>query len=528
MKKIFFLLLVLPLSVSRSIAQDNYLDSMKQLINAGKDDTLKALRLVKVGSRFTYSKPDSGLAYAKNGLALSQKLNYSYGEALAYNLIGSCLSQLGDFAGALSFSFKALDFFKRYNIPGGIILATEAIGTSYRNEGDYRQALKYLFKANNLTKALPDSAYVELPNFFFEYKADGLSFQSSEIGFCYLTINPDSALFYAKRSSTIIEEIKLPWVYPLIVIGNAFEAKNQLDSALHYYRLGFSLLPFINAANDAADVHIGIANVFKKKGLYDSCIFYAKKGLELCRTGSYERGVYDVTGILASVYENVDPAQSIKYYKLNKAAYDRLFNQEKTREAQSFAFNEQLHQQELEQKLEQADIVYRNRLNIYVLLAGLVILIIVAGGLWRRNVFKQKSYALLQKQKQETDNQKQKVEKTLEELKSTQAQLIQSEKMASLGELTAGIAHEIQNPLNFVNNFSEVNKELLQELEQEMNSGNIGEAKAITHEIKDNEEKINHHGKRADAIVKGMLQHSRTTTGEKQPTDINTLAGEYL
>jgi len=131
-------------------------------------------------------------------------------------------------------------------------------------------------------------------------------------------------------------------------------------------------------------------------------------------------------------------------------------------------------------------------------------------------------------QKEEIAVQRDNLEQTLIELKSTQAQLIQSEKMASLGELTAGIAHEIQNPLNFVNNFSDVNTELIGELEQEAHNGNMDEVKIIAKDIKDNEEKINHHGKRADAIVKNMLQHSRKSTGQKELTDINALADEYL
>lgn len=128
----------------------------------------------------------------------------------------------------------------------------------------------------------------------------------------------------------------------------------------------------------------------------------------------------------------------------------------------------------------------------------------------------------------ELQAQTEELKHALDELRTTQAQLIQAEKMASLGELTAGIAHEIQNPLNFVNNFSEVSNELIDEMNIELEKGDIEEAKAIAADVKQNLEKITHHGKRADSIVKGMLQHSRKSTGQKEPVDINALADEYM
>ncbi len=205
---------------------------------------------------------------------------------------------------------------------------------------------------------------------------------------------------------------------------------------------------------------------------------------------------------------------------------DSLNNVEKnkTNQYQNSNLNEQIRLRETEKERIQ----FENKVRIYALLAGIVVFMLIAFLFYRSNLHRKKANDLLQKQKEEIEIQKKNVEGTLVELKSTQAQLIQSEKMASLGELTAGIAHEIQNPLNFVNNFSDVNKELIGELKEEIKKGNIEDVNAIADDIEASEEKINHHGKRADAIVKGMLQHSRSSTGQKELTDINALADEYL
>jgi two-component system, NtrC family, sensor kinase len=248
--------------------------------------------------------------------------------------------------------------------------------------------------------------------------------------------------------------------------------------------------------------------------------------------------LYALVGDYKTAYESEISAKSVKD-EIAKSSTDQMIKQ--------LQFDFELSQKEAEIELLQKDTelknaaVYNQRIVIFAAFAGLVMFAFISVSLFRNNLSKKKANELLQAQKEEIYTQREKVELALNQLKSTQAQLIQSEKMASLGELTSGIAHEIKNPLNFVNNFSEVSYDLLVEIQalrsqqKEQNQSSVSEEMEkdtledeLLEDIKANLEKITRHGRRADAIVQGMLEHSKFGFGEKESTDLNKLSNEFL
>jgi signal transduction histidine kinase len=512
---IIFIILLYTKSV---LAQDHEKDSLLMLISKAKEDTTKVNLLYQLSNlNFGTFDADSAFLLAQQGLNLAQSIGYKKGEMNCKRSLAFSAWVLGDFATAVKLGYSVLEYNISVKDTESIIISYGVLINSYRDEGDYRESLKILSKSNGIVKSWKECEWCSV-----WYAAIGSNY--------YGLKNFDSALYYLNLA--LPYPINHAYGWTLLITGRTQEKKNNNIAALDYFKQSIKALLLENNLKDLAGAYSSIADFYEKEGQTDSAIYYGNQALILSQKKKFNKEILGAYLILSKAYEKINTEEALKYYKLVIESNDNLYNQDKQRQILSYQFNEQLHQQELQQQLTQANLAYRNRLNDYFLLGGLVILIIVAGGLWRRNVFKQRSYALLQKQKQETDFQKTKVEKTLEELRSTQAQLIQSEKMASLGELTAGIAHEIQNPLNFVNNFSEVNKELLEELEGERSKVRSERDEELENEIikdiRENEEKINHHGKRADAIVKGMLQHSRASSGQREPTDIDKLADEYL
>ncbi|MEP7143458.1 MAG: ATP-binding protein [Ferruginibacter sp.] len=496
MKKIFYLSLILSLSVMTTTAQNNYADSLKQKLASAKEDADSVNLLSALARFYNFFHPDTAEIYARQGLKLARKINSKRGEGEC--MMSLCLSFTfsGNYTSALDYGLKASPLLADLHDTVLLVWNNIQIMTCYRQLEDYDQALIFGYNAKRLMN-------------LYHSDSNQLSVGLGVIGYVYDKKNQlDSALYYEQNALAL----DTSWSQLFQYIGEAYTKTGHSDSALHYYKRGLSIaakegnnsIAFVGLYND-------ISKVFESTGQIDSAIFYANKSILQPGVKTNLQGLLEVSSQLARLYEiHGRPDSTIKYLKAANTLKDSLFSRKKTREAQNFAFNEKLHQQDLVTQHQKDD----NKIRVAVLLAVLLIFLLIAFFLWRNNQQKQKA--------------KNKIEKAYSDLKATQSQLIQQEKMASLGQLTAGIAHEIQNPLNFVNNFSEVNKELLTELKEEAGKGNMDEVKAIANDIINNEEKINHHGKRADAIVKGMLQHSRSSTGQKEPTDINALADEYL
>ncbi len=455
-------------------------------------------------AEYRYSLQDSALFYGEKAYTLATKIKFIKGAIYALGFQSFAILNSGDLPKALEISFEASRLGKEYQLEGHTTPALNTIGNIYFLLGDYSKALRYF----RMQKAVG----VNLP----EEPGYGFSFLS--IADVLIEMNQlDSVSYNLKMANDILVKLNVKTPQVLARYGDLEMVQGNYALALDNYQKSLAISQENNEPRTSANIQNALSKLYKRINQPDSAIAHAKKGLAEAEIYSLKRTILESTKLLSELYEPIDAEEALRYYKLSMAAKEGLIGAGNMQAIQTMINQEEERQKEI----EAAKKAYHTQLKQYGFFAGFMMLLIISFILFRNNRLKQKANALLHRQKEE-------IQSTLTQLKTTQSQLIQSEKMASLGELTAGIAHEIQNPLNFVNNFSEVNEELLSELKEELNNGKTDDAIALANDAIENQKKINHHGKRADAIVKGMLQHSRASSGTKELTDINALCDEYL
>jgi two-component system NtrC family sensor kinase len=548
-------------------SQNKLVDSLKKVLATQQEDTSKVNTLNQLGRQFNdFYDLDNNIAgqYARQAFDLAEKLNFSSGKAFALVTIGGKLElqekykearkkydsaiyyyeMIGDKNGiadvyssiassyrgeqngpeALDYTYRSLKLFEETGNQSAIALTYLSLGSHSIEEKDYKNAVKYLTYASDffintkykevvaVANSMLAEAEYEQGNYKKALQLDRMAlasyFETGSVynrGAVYLTI----ANIYEKMGDEAIS------------FKTFLKAEDNYEEAIKNFMSAVDVYKTTNTNEFIFSTYNEIGKLYIKLHMLDSAAYYLNKSLDF-----HLKMDNDLKKVYINNFEHLylglskldsargNKANAYEHYKMYVAYKDSNSTEERAKRLQQVKLQYEFDKKEAITTAEQGKRNAEERRTRNLQYTAIAVVLLIAIFLY---------WSTRQKQKAKI-----KIEQAYDNLKATQQQLIQSEKMASLGELTAGIAHEIQNPLNFVNNFSDVNKELVDELQEELKSGKIDDAIAISSDIKANEEKINHHGKRADAIVKGMLQHSRASSGQKELTDINILADEYL
>lgn len=551
---------------------------------------LKTKAMANFSNGLIYNKPNDALDTLKSALKLAKETGNKSLEAVIYADIGNAYNSLSKDKAALVNHLRSVSLFRETGSKKELAWQLNSVGITQRVLGNYGDALEYMMESLKISRSIGDSnttieallaigftyAFVEMWDDALKFQAQALDIyreMNDSLGIARIYNDMGVTNMRAGKLEVALDQHKKALAIRLkskehyytfasfLYIGDLLEKLNRIPEAIQYYESAFNYTKFSSFRVSQIDAGISLGRAYQKSQDYDKAlnmlalayevalemddrsfqaqaalfkakVYLAKENprLALFWLHNAEKAAAESSLVyLAEIYQSIGETYSkmgdfrnaylnqLKYSRVkdsmdvaeNLEKIARLSNRLEFENKQ--ALQNQNHEKEL--ILKQAEIrrekVTRN-FSLFGMFVAMVLMIIA----FIRFVEKQK----LNK----------KLSETLSDLKSTQSQLIQREKMASLGELAAGISHEIQNPLNFVNNFSEVSRELITEVFEELSKGNQQDAMNILEDVKENLDKINHHGKRADSIIKGMLQHSRSSSGTKEPTDINALADEFL
>lgn len=475
------------------------LDSMLQQVRQPQlADTARVLLLCRISDQYWARQTDSAAAYAGRALVLARRIGYRHGEGEALNRQGAALRE-SNLARALELFQASLRLAQATNDLPLLAQNLRSIGIIYVYLRDRQVGLNYYFQALRLGQQLGDERrqVVDLSN----------------IGLAYdLFDQLDSAAYYQQRAYAMAQRLHSSTNYILYGLAQVARKQGRVAEAQDYYRRSIRESERLRHLRSLNFAYVGLAALHQQQGRPDSCIYYARRGYQAAQANGFLRGVLNASTLLTQEFRRRGPIDSaFKYQGRMLVMKDTLFGQEKVMRLQSLDYRERQRAQQAAAAQQEL----RARYQRYGLLGGVAVLLGLLGLLGWHQRQQARANAALQA--------------SLVELKQTQAQLVQREKMAFLGELTAGVAHELQNPLGFVKQFAAAGTDLLAAINgQQRLTGDGALDREILDGLKENLLSISQHGQRATAIIRGMLDHARTGRAPRQPTDLNALAAEQL
>ncbi len=558
----YVLILLAPVLALKAGAQDPVTDSLLAVVAEAPSDTAKVNALNELSYSLFSTDPEGAIQYGEQALSLARYIGYQTGAAYALKHIGLGYYIPGDFVQVLDNWLQSLQIFEEINDQVGVANMVNNLGAIFYNEGNEAKAIEYYLRSLNIAEAQGDtlriatallnsgSVYSTMPQSYaqalqYYWRAlpllqsagddQDVSTAAGNLGDLYIKIgNYDSALYYLESALSIVSN-SADAPYVLNQIGIVYRNLEEYDEALRFHEESYEGARGLNQQLEMAQALLEKGETLRLMARNEEALASYHQAEKLVLDVGFQEELEGAYDGLSKVYADRKNFERAYHYKnLVGGMRDDVYDQELSDKVSFIQLSYEVEKKQGEiDILEKSTEIERLRANrqrtisIAVGITGLLVLIL-AVVLFQRYRFVNQTNKIIAAEKDREAAQAREIELAYEDLKTMQAQLIQSEKMASLGELTAGIAHEIQNPLNFVNNFSDVNRDLVQEIIDEIRQGNFAEAENIGRDLINNEEKITHHGKRAEAIVKSMLQHSHGGDGEKQLTNINELAEEYV